>query len=43
MSATSIASALINQQYRLAARPVGLPVDSDWHFTTEPVREPGDG
>src|SRR3569833_2118874 len=35
--------ALTNQQFRLAARPVGLPKTSDWKFTTEPVREPGEG
>ncbi len=34
---------LTNQQYRLAARPVGLPKPSDWHFTTEPVRDIIDG
>ena len=33
----------VNQQIRLAARPVGLPKDSDWKFTTEPVALPGDG
>ncbi|MEB0136353.1 NADP-dependent oxidoreductase [Actimicrobium sp. CCC2.4] len=42
MSATPNIATLINQQYRLAARPVGLPVDSDWHFTTGPVREIAD-
>ncbi len=35
--------ALTNQQFRLAARPVGLPKASDWKFTTEPVRDPGEG
>src|ERR1051326_5104472 len=34
---------LINHQFRLAARPVGLPKRSDWSFIEEPVREPGDG
>jgi NADPH-dependent curcumin reductase CurA len=34
---------LINQQFRLAARPVGLPKDSDWQRTSEPVRELADG
>jgi len=34
---------LANRQYRLAARPVGLPKHSDWKFTTEPVAEPADG
>jgi len=33
----------VTQQIRLAARPVGLPKDSDWKFTTEPVALPGDG
>ncbi|WP_373087547.1 NADP-dependent oxidoreductase [Sneathiella sp.] len=32
-----------NKQYRLAARPVGLPKDSDWEFVTEPVRDIGEG
>jgi NADPH-dependent curcumin reductase CurA len=32
-----------NRQIRLAARPNGLPKDSDWEHTTEPVRDPGDG
>ncbi|MGI9184736.1 MAG: NADP-dependent oxidoreductase [Solirubrobacteraceae bacterium] len=33
----------VNHQIRLAARPVGLPKDSDWDFTEEPVNDPGDG
>ena len=33
----------INHQFRLAARPVGLPKRSDWNYTEEPVREPGEG
>jgi NADPH-dependent curcumin reductase CurA len=33
----------VNHQIRLAARPVGLPKDSDWDFTEEPVADPGDG
>ena len=33
----------VNHQVRLAARPVGLPKDSDWTHTEEPVGEPGDG
>ncbi|MDB5839867.1 MAG: NADP-dependent oxidoreductase [Herminiimonas sp.] len=37
------APALTNQQFRLAARPVGLPKDSDWEFHSEPVRDPADG
>jgi NADPH-dependent curcumin reductase CurA len=33
----------INQQFRLAARPVGLPKDSDWELASAPlpVLEPG--
>lgn len=34
---------LTNHQFRLAARPVGLPKPSDWQYTEEPVPEPGDG
>ena len=34
---------LTNQQFRLAARPVGMPKDSDWQNTSEPVRELADG
>jgi NADPH-dependent curcumin reductase CurA len=34
---------LSNQQFRLAARPVGMPKDSDWQYTAEPVRELADG
>ncbi len=36
-------TALTNLQYRLAARPVGMPKDSDWQQTSEPVREIADG
>ncbi|WP_295750909.1 NADP-dependent oxidoreductase [Undibacterium sp.] len=32
-------AALSNQQYRLAARPVGLPKDSDWSFSSEALRD----
>ncbi|WP_043431940.1 NADP-dependent oxidoreductase [Cystobacter fuscus] len=32
-----------NHQFRLAARPVGMPKREDWNYTEEPVREPGDG
>ena len=32
-----------NRQYRLAARPVGMPTQGDWSFTTEPVADPADG
>jgi NADPH-dependent curcumin reductase len=34
---------LINHQFRLAARPVGLPQPSDWSYAEEPAREPHDG
>jgi NADPH-dependent curcumin reductase CurA len=33
----------VNHQVRLAARPAGLPKASDWDFTEEPVRDPGEG
>jgi len=33
----------VNHQFRLAARPVGLPKRSDWSLTEEPAPEPGDG
>jgi NADPH-dependent curcumin reductase CurA len=36
-------TALMNQQFRLAARPVGLPKRSDWQQTSEPVPELADG
>ncbi|TJZ54066.1 NADP-dependent oxidoreductase [Streptomyces piniterrae] len=32
-----------NHQYRLAARPVGLPRPTDWEYVEEPVGEPGEG
>ena len=32
-----------NRQIRLAARPVGLPKDSDWKLVEESVAEPGPG
>ncbi len=34
---------LTNHQFRLAARPVGLPKRSDFQYTEEPVRDPGAG
>jgi len=40
---TSTLTSLVNHQVRLAARPVGLPVASDWQYTEEAVAEPGDG
>jgi NADPH-dependent curcumin reductase CurA len=32
---------LINHQFQLAARPVGLPKPSDWNYTEAPVADPG--
>ena len=34
---------LTNHQFRLAARPVGLPKRSDWNYTEEPIPDPGPG
>jgi NADPH-dependent curcumin reductase CurA len=34
---------LTNHQFRLAARPVGMPRRSDWNYTEEPVKDPGPG
>ena len=34
---------LVNHQFRLATRPVGVPKREDWTYDEEPVREPGDG
>jgi NADPH-dependent curcumin reductase CurA len=39
----STSLALTNHQVRLAARPNGLPKESDWQFTDEPVQDPADG
>ncbi|MBV9943621.1 MAG: NADP-dependent oxidoreductase [Solirubrobacterales bacterium] len=33
----------VNAQWRLAARPLGLPKDSDWEYVEEPAAEPADG
>ncbi len=33
----------VNRQFRLAARPVGLPRSTDWNLTKEPVGEPAEG
>jgi len=33
----------VNHQFKLAARPVGLPKPSDWEYTEAPVPEIGDG
>jgi NADPH-dependent curcumin reductase CurA len=38
-----MAASLVNQQFRLAARPVGMIKPSDWNLTSEPVRDPLDG
>lgn len=35
--------AITNHQFRLAARPVGVPKHSDWNYTEEPVRDPAAG
>jgi NADPH-dependent curcumin reductase CurA len=32
-----------NRQVRLAARPQGLPKDTDWEHASQPVPQPGDG
>ena len=34
---------LTNHQFRLAARPVGMPKRSDWTYSEEPVPEPSEG
>jgi NADPH-dependent curcumin reductase CurA len=34
---------LVNHQFRLAARPVGLPKATDWNYIQEPVAELKDG
>jgi NADPH-dependent curcumin reductase len=36
-------TALTNQQFRLAARPVGMPKRADWQDVSEPLRAAGDG
>ena len=33
----------VNHQVRLAARPTGVPTDSNWELTSEPLPEPGEG
>ena len=33
----------VNHQFRLAARPQGMPKPSDWTYTEEPVGEPEEG
>lgn len=34
---------MINHQFRLAARPKGLPKRTDWNFVEEPVKQPNEG
>jgi NADPH-dependent curcumin reductase CurA len=34
---------LSNHQFRLAARPVGMPKRTDWKYTEEPLRDPKPG
>jgi NADPH-dependent curcumin reductase CurA len=34
---------MMNRQFRLAARPVGLPKRDDWSYTEEPVRDLEEG
>ena len=36
-------NATVNRQFRLAARPVGLPKASDWTLVEEPAPQPGEG
>jgi NADPH-dependent curcumin reductase CurA len=36
-------SSATNRQWRLAARPNGLPVATDWEYRAEPLREPTEG
>ena len=40
---SSTLASLVNHQVRLAARPVGQAVASDWQFTEEALAEPADG
>jgi hypothetical protein len=34
---------VVNHQFKLAARPVGLPKRGDWDETSEPARDPSEG
>ncbi len=34
---------MTNHQFRLAARPSGLPKRTDWTYTEEPVADPAPG
>ena len=38
-----MANPTVNQQYRLAARPVGMPKPQDWAFDSAPVPQLADG
>jgi NADPH-dependent curcumin reductase CurA len=40
---TKMAATVTNQQFRLAARPIGMVKNDDWNFTSEPVRDIADG
>ncbi len=40
---SSTLASLVNHQVRLAARPVGQAVATDWQFTEEALAEPDDG
>src|SRR5579859_4403461 len=42
-STNALAGASVNRQWRLAARPKGLPVLTDWEYRSEPVPEPAEG
>jgi len=35
--------AIVNHQFRLASRPVGMPVRGNWNYVEEPIGEPQDG
>jgi NADPH-dependent curcumin reductase CurA len=34
---------ILNHQFRLAKRPVGMPKRGDWSYTEEAVKDPGEG
>ena len=34
---------VVNHQFRLAARPVGMPGTSNWSLTEEPLEDPREG
>jgi NADPH-dependent curcumin reductase CurA len=39
----AITSSRVNRQFKLAARPLGMPKESDFSLIESPVDEPGDG